>query len=190
MVFSMSNRLKKSDWVQHGLKSLTRNGIDAVRVERLARDLSVTKGSFYWHFKDRNALLNAMLAEWKRRATGAVIDEVRAQGGSATQQLRTLFEIVTQADGRLDIAIRTWAAHDKMAARALRSIDQQRLQFTEQLFCDVGFSKSEARARSRFAYNALIGQYTMGVSGAARSGADFEAVFAMLTNAPTQKGQR
>ena len=181
----MSARLDKSDWIKAGLSTLAAAGSDAVRVERLANDLGVTKGSFYWHFKDRQALLEVMLQHWKTVATQAVINEVEARGGDSKVRLRTLFEIVMQSDGRLELAIRAWAAIDKAVAKAVKSIDRKRIGYTEQLFQELGFSPPEATARARFAYHALIGQYALGGGKApAPKSREFDAVFAMLTRKP------
>lgn len=185
----MSNRLEKSDWISQGLKSLSRDGIAAVRVEPLAKKLKVTKGSFYWHFKDRNALLAAMVAFWKREATHAIIEEVERRGGSAKTRLRTLFEIVLRSEGKLELAMRAWATTDPSVARTLKTIDRKRIGYTESLFRELGFSKVEATARAHLAYHALIGQYAMGLSkpGLGPKG-EFDAVFAMLTRKPHETG--
>lgn len=154
----MKERLSEDEWVRAGLRTLAREGIDAVRVERLAVDLEVTKGSFYWHFKDRNALLSALLVAWRTRATGAIIDEVETKGGDALQRLRTLCRITYQADIRLERAIRDWAARATVADAALQEIDNRRLAYLRKLFIDLGFPPGEARARARLAYDACLGQ--------------------------------
>jgi len=154
----MSERLSDRQWIDAGLRALAREGIDAVRVERLAVDLSVTKGSFYWHFKDRGALLAALLQAWRQRATGAIIDEVEARGGSALERLRTLCLITYQADARLERAVRDWAAKDLAANSALKEIDDRRLAYLRALFTELGFSPAEAKARARLSYDACLGQ--------------------------------
>jgi AcrR family transcriptional regulator len=141
---------------------MAEHGAGTVRVERLAEMLSVTKGSFYWHFKDRGALLEALIEDWKAQATSAIIDQVEAQGGDASTRLHRLFSIVVQMDGRLDRAIRSWAAEDAMAQRALAEVDERRQRYLESLFLGIGFSEPEAIARARLMYHALIGQFMMG----------------------------
>ena len=74
---------KAEDWIAAGWRALVRGGPAAVRIEALARDLGVTKGSFYGYFTDRAALLAAMLAQWRERAGGALIARVEAQRGTA-----------------------------------------------------------------------------------------------------------
>ncbi len=161
-------RLGREEWIAAGLRAIARQGADAVRVERLAETLGVTKGSFYWHFKDRDALLAALLDAWKARTTNAIIAEVEAKGGDAATRLRTLFGIALQSDGRLDLAVRAWAAQDSLARDALEQVDRRRLAYLDSLFRALGFPPAEASARARFVYQALIGQFTMGVPAAQR----------------------
>jgi AcrR family transcriptional regulator len=158
----MPGKLSRKDWIDAGLRVMAELGTGAVRVERLAEILSVTKGSFYWHFKDRGALLEALIEAWKARATSDIIDQVEAQGGDASARLHTLFSIVVQMDGRLDRAIRSWAAEDAMAQNALGEVDKSRLDYLDSLFIGIGFSQAEAIARARLIYHALIGQFMMG----------------------------
>src|SRR4051794_34630143 len=66
--------LTRDDWARAALGAIERGGIDAIAVETIAGELGATKGSFYWHFKNRDALIDAALAEWQRRSTEAMID--------------------------------------------------------------------------------------------------------------------
>lgn len=66
-----SSSLGREAWIAAGLAALSSGGVEAVRVEVLARALHVTKGSFYWHFADRRELLDAIVAHWETTTTGA-----------------------------------------------------------------------------------------------------------------------
>jgi len=178
----MDRRLGPEQWIDAGLRALAQEGADAVRIERLAAKLHVTKGSFYWHFKDRGALMAAMLEAWQARATHAVIDEVEAKGGDAAERLRTLFSIVFRIEGRLDRAIRAWAAQDEAAAKAQAAIDRRRLDYLTGLFREMAFSQAEALGRARLVYHALIGQFAMGekVADAERLAECLDIVHPML----------
>jgi AcrR family transcriptional regulator len=158
----MGERLDKEAWIKAGLRELVRQGPEAVRVEPLAQILGVTKGSFYWHFKDRKALLRALVEAWQSRATNAIVDEVEAEGGNAAVKLATLFTVVSRTDGRLDKAVRGWAAQDPDVRAAVEAIDRRRLAYLESLFKETGFSPADAAARARLIYHALVGQYMMG----------------------------
>ena len=137
----MLERLGKADWIDAALKTLADQGVDAVRVERLAETLGVTKGSFYWHFENRDALLDAILEAWRSGSTGAILEEVEAAGGEALEKLTRLLTIVERFDGRLDLAVRGWGAQDEKARAALASVDGRRLGYLESLFAGLGFDK-------------------------------------------------
>ena len=155
-------RLGRQEWIDAALRVLADQGVEGVRVERLAAALGVTKGSFYWHFKDRSALLEAVLEAWKLRATGDVITLVEQTGGDAALRMRTLGHRVFGADGRLDRQIRSWAAHDALAGGALDEIDRRRMDYLRALLVEYGFAPEVADARTLFVYRALIGQFQMG----------------------------
>jgi len=179
-----SKTLGKNNWIDIGLKTLALEGIDAVRVERLAKKLNVTKGSFYWHFKDRNSLQTALLKAWVTRATNDIIHEVESRGGGPRKKLHALFDIVFNASGRLDLEIRAWAARDNIAQRAMAKVDDVRLKYIENLFSELGLTSAEATARSRFAYHALIGQFAMATQSAQNNltPEQFKIIFKMLTH--------
>ena len=181
----MSVRLGQQDWVDAGLRTLAGQGIDAVRVERLAADLKVTKGSFYWHFTDRQALLVAIVEAWKERSTLEVIRRVEVQGGDdASARLWALMEIVFASDGRLDQQVRAWAATDTLVRRSRDHIDQLRLEYVKSHFEQLGFSDAEAQARARFCYQALIGQFALGRPVQSQQDrAELRLLFEMLTRA-------
>jgi AcrR family transcriptional regulator len=162
MVAGMKSRLDRRDWINAGLAALAEGGVEAVRVERLAAMLRITKGSFYWHFRDRPDLLAALLEAWQAAATGDIIAHVEARGGDTATRLRLLFAIVTRSDGRLDMAVRNWAGQDAAAAAAMTAVDRRRLAYLANLFGELGFPPAEALARARFSYQALIGQFRMG----------------------------
>lgn len=173
------DRLGRQHWIDAALRTLAALGIEAVRVERLAADLKVTKGSFYWHFANREALLLATLEAWEARATHDIIKMVEAVGGDARIRLRTLGIEVYGSDGRLDRQIRAWSAHDPVARVAQERIDARRLAYLEQLFGEMGFPSDTAKARALFSYQALIGQFAM-VPELRLNGEQLEHLFEML----------
>src|SRR5688572_15346797 len=106
MVMSNGKRqpLGPSDWTEAALAALARGGLPAVAVEPLAKSLGTTKGSFYWHFADRNALLEATLELWERRDTDRVIESLDGSR-DAQSRLRTLLRltvtsVLDESDGR------------------------------------------------------------------------------------------
>lgn len=178
----MTKHLGPQDWIVAALRTLANDGVDAVRVERLADTLGVTKGSFYWHFADRGVLLAAVLEAWKGRATADIIAEVEGEGGDARARLKALLTIVLAVDGRLERQVRAWAALDPSAAAAQESVDRLRIGYLEQLFAGLGFGPGEVRIRSQFAYHAMVGRFAMRhVAGNAQAAsAEIDSIFAML----------
>lgn len=155
-------KLERQDWINAGLKVLAEGGIEAVRVEPLAKLIKVTKGSFYWHFKNRDDLLEAILQEWVRGETNNLIERVETIGGNATTKLLHLFELAIEIDGRLENAIRAWAAKAANVAEIMLQVDQSRLNYTQDLFLQVGFTPLEAKIRAQMAYYSLVGEFTVG----------------------------
>ncbi len=155
-------KLGRQDWIQQGLKVLAEKGVEAVRVEPLAKLMQVTKGSFYWHFKNREDLLDALLQAWINQQTDRIIVQVEAAGGDAKAKLLNLFELAVQDDGAVEIAIRAWATNDPKVAAMIAQVDQRRLNYTRDLFLQVGFTPLEAIVRARLAYYSLVGEFTIG----------------------------
>ena len=140
------------------LAVMAAEGVEAVRVEPLARALEVTKGSFYWHFVDRRALLDSVLVQWERLATEGVIERVEAAYDAPAERLRELTRIVFLRGGRLDRAIRAWAAHDESAAKAIARVDAKRYEFVRGLLEEHGLSSRLAEVRARLLYTSLVGE--------------------------------
>jgi AcrR family transcriptional regulator len=156
------SRLGQQDWINLGLKVLAESGVEAVRVEPLAKLLNVTKGSFYWHFKNREELLEVILQEWVNRETESIIRQVEAAGGDASAKLLLLFELAIQDDGQVENAIRAWATNDFRVAAILDQVDQRRFDYTKNLFLKVGFAPFEAIVRARMVYYSLVGEFVLG----------------------------
>ena len=158
-----------SDWISVGLALLGQAGIEAVRVEPLAAKLGVTKGSFYWHFKDRDALHMAMLEAWRADTTRNVIARVEAESAGKSERLKLLIGLATRNTGlaRLEIAIRAWAKIDQRVAGG-GEIDRQRMDYVASLLRDLGIEPRTARLRAKLLYLALIGGF-FSQEGGARS---------------------
>lgn len=154
--------LDRESWTAAGLRRLQADGIDAVRIELLARDLGVSKGSFYWHFAKRSELLTEILAAWRRADTTAIIEAVEARGGSPQDRLWKLFEFIFSSDRRLERAVRNWAAKDPAAADSLAQVDRRRLAYLEDLFIAMGCEVPDAIARASLAYASVIGETARG----------------------------
>jgi AcrR family transcriptional regulator len=142
-------RTPRTAWIDAGLRALSAGGPDAVRVEPLARVLGVTKGGFYWHFDDRNGLLDAMLDTWERTVIDDVIDQVEGDGGDARAKLRRLFSLAaTRRDFvEVELAVRDWARRDKAAAQRLRRVDNRRMGYLRSQFREICDDADEVEVR-------------------------------------------
>lgn len=157
----MGQRLSRAQWIDAAARALTKQGVQGVRVEALARDLGVTKGSFYWHFKDRTALLTAVLEHWQQVATLAVIDEVEATGAGPAGRLEHLFDLCTRSRAdHLESQIRAWAITEAKAQEVLTVVDETRQAYVAGLLQAHGLGETEAKHRARALYLALIGEFT------------------------------
>ena len=130
-----------------------------MRVERLAGDVGVTKGSFYHHFRDRGALLEALLDFWAREMTDAEFARLETmRGGLAARLLALAEDVLEKGMGRYDPAIRAWARHDRKVAAAVAQVDRRRVKALAGFFEEGGFSAAEARIRARTFYTFLLGE--------------------------------
>lgn len=154
-------RLDAGAWIAAGFDALADSGIDAVRVEPLAKSLAITKGSFYWHFADRRALIDAMLIAWTEGRIAAIRHQT-AERGEPAAVLRELADLYTRhANLRglsIELAIRSLARTDDQAAQAMRDVDRERLQHVGKLFAGLGWPRGEAQARAILFYSYLFGQ--------------------------------
>ena len=152
-------RTTHAAWIQAGLRALAAGGgPDGVRVEALARSLGVTRGGFYGQFKDRGALLEAMLDTWERSATDEVLEQVEGRGGDARTKVRRAGAL-TFSDELLpvDLAIRDWARQDAAVAERLRRVDNRRMEYLRELFGSFCTDPEEVEGRAVLAFSLAIG---------------------------------
>jgi AcrR family transcriptional regulator len=161
---SMANvRTPRGAWVEAALKALGAGGPDAVRVEALAASLGVSKGGFYWHFADRQALLGEMLDTWEKDVVGDVIVRVESGPADARAKLQQLFELAPSVDFAVELALRDWARRDRDVAARLRRIDTRRMEYLRLLFGQFCADEDEVEVRSMLAFSLFIGSYFIAV---------------------------
>lgn len=134
---------------------MRRGGVDAVRVEALARDLGVTKGSFYWHFRDRGDLLEALLRGWISE-TDWLLEEAAAAGPPPVR-LRRFFELAARPDYPPDSAVFAWARQDEAVASRAREVEARRIDFLTRQLEAQGLDPAVARERALLGYLATVG---------------------------------
>lgn len=177
-----ASKLGRQDWLIIGIQTLVEKGIEAVRVDPLAKLLNVTRGSFYWHFKNRDDLLDEILHEWEARNTKSIIEQIEGLDSAPNSKLLSLFEIAAEDDNLLEKAVRVWSVNDVKAAAAIARIDQQRLDYLQNLFLQLGFSEIDSKVRAQIAYSVRLGWFVMASSSyASERLTEIRLVHAILT---------
>lgn len=157
-------RLGCDAWIEAGLALLAEGGVAAVGVEPLATRLGVTKGSFYWHFQNRAALLAALCGEWVDRSTETFIARVEQLGGTPSERLRNLLLVTADAPKPLERAVRAWAATDADVAARVAAVDARRTAFVTGLLAAIGHGADEAAALSRLLVCFVVGETMRGLT--------------------------
>ncbi len=160
-----NTNLTADNWTQAALYLLIRQGIGAVQITALARQLNVTRGSFYWHFDDREALLDALVEEWRARNTGVML-EALAGAQTLDDGILALFSVWTdhtRFDSKLDQAIRDWARHSEALMATLRAEDDARVAAIAGFFERQDYEKIEAFIRARVIYFTQLSYYALDV---------------------------
>jgi AcrR family transcriptional regulator len=153
-------RTPRSAWIEAGLRSLAAGGPDAVRIEPLAKTLGVTRGGFYWHFEDRQALLDEILDTWERRATDEVLERVERRGGGPRDKARRAGALTFSEELLpIDLAVRDWARRDPAVAERLRRVDNRRMEYLRTQFRAICSDKDEVEGRCLLAFSLLIGNH-------------------------------
>lgn len=156
LLSGMTN-LTDTDWLNHGLQRLASDGAEALKADRLAKSLGVSRGSFYWHFADIAAYRIAVLDLWATRTTLAMAKRLDRSGAGA-DRLGKLLTLAMGASPSLERAVRSWATHDADAAKAVRGVDVVRLRYLRVGLVDTGVAPDEAEARASLLYLAYIGR--------------------------------
>lgn len=154
---SKGSRLDRSAWIAAGLDVLGSSGIGSVRVETIAKRLRISKGSFYWHFKDREDLLRAMLASWEAQQSDWQAGNSEF-GRNAAENWANLLEVVSRPEyGRLDLAIFSWAREDEAVRRKVSEVEKRRLAHLTRIFREIGFNPRQAEQWAGAALLAYVG---------------------------------
>jgi AcrR family transcriptional regulator len=153
-------------WIDTARRSLIEDGIAAVKVDRLASRLGVTRGGFYHNFKDREELLAQLLVHWEATCRFLPEEVPGTKPAEAADWIDRMIERLIEADGydyQFDLAVREWARSDQRAAWAIERADRQRLNILRRAFEAIGYSEDEATIRARVFYYHQIGYYAIGV---------------------------
>lgn len=159
-------RLTRDDWIAAAMSALIEQGVKGVQITVLSRSIGVTRGSFYWHFKSRDDLLNALVDCWRRRNTNVIVTTV---SGAETldQGILALFAVWTdhrRFNPDLDQAVRDWARYDPNLRATLQAEDSARVTAVSLFFERFGYSQPDAFIRARVIYFTQISYYALGIA--------------------------
>ncbi len=149
--------LHPNDWILAAFGRLASEGVDSVRVEVLARDLGVSKGSFYWHFQDREELLAKLLARWDEAEMNWLHAASAETQGAAERWALFLERSADPERARLEVAIRNWARKDLTVAARASAIEKSKAQFISGVLRDTGFAPAAAEYWSQIVQLACLG---------------------------------
>jgi AcrR family transcriptional regulator len=148
--------VRATDWVAAAAARFAEQGIEAVRVELLARDLNVSKGSFYWHFRDREELLEMLLDDWERNELLWFETEDRLVS-AATRWARYVERASDPGRIRLEVALRAWARRDERVARRLAAAERKQTACIASVMRDVGFQGRPAEMWAEIVHMVCLG---------------------------------
>jgi AcrR family transcriptional regulator len=180
-------------WIEAATTVLVDRGIDHVRVEVLATQLGVTRGSFYWHFRDREDLLRRVLLAWQQSATEQLTRRLETARTDAREQLRDAISLpfrgrAAARAARIELAIRAWARRDDRARRAVDEADASRLAYHAQIFGALGFAGEEAALRGFLLYSYEVAESLLARQGSPQDKQARRAFVERLAMQPLSEG--
>jgi len=142
-------RFSKNQWLEAGLKMLSNQGVDKLSIGNLSRTVGVAKTSFYWHFKDRQDLLDHMLEYWVSEFNAVLTDNPDLPQLPPQQRLQAIADTVVGQDlAKYELAIRGWASHDEAAMAVFDNIHSRRMAVIRRAFADAAFDEQEQDTRA------------------------------------------
>ena len=167
-------RLTPEAWIDAATEVLVDQGIDHVRVDVLAGQLQVTRGSFYWHFRDREDLLRRVLQAWRELSTVQLTRRLAVARGDPREQLRDVISLPFRGRAalraaRIELAIRAWARRDPLAQEAVDEGDAARIAYHAEIFQALGFKAADAQMRGFVLYSYEVAESLLSRQGSAAS---------------------
>jgi len=172
--------LSPDSWIDEATDVLVDQGIDNVRVDVLAGQLGVTRGSFYHHFRDREDLLRRVLQAWRERTTELLTMRLQNAGVEPDEQLADVLSLPfrgrsAERAARIELALRAWARSDEMARQFVDEADASRISHIVSVFAALGFAPAECRYRGFLLYSYLIAESLLNTSSSSTQRRDRSA---------------
>lgn len=151
-------------WLEAAFQLLLESGVESVRILPLAKRLRLSRTSFYWFFKDREALLEALIERWREKNTRGLVRQSEAYAESIVEAILNVFDCWLDPrlfDAQLEFAMRSWALQSEAVAREIDAADETRIEALTQMFIAHGYDGLAANVRGRTIYLTQIGYITM-----------------------------
>lgn len=149
------------NWIEAANDLLASENVRGVQISALCQRLKVTKGSFYWHFSNRDELLAAVISDWRRRMTLNIVTRLTRSAADGLSTLRGFLALPRRAFSKrgaaIEMSIRDWGRREPTARQALKEVDLIRLSSFERIFRGLGFPAREAKIRAYVAYAIMMG---------------------------------
>jgi AcrR family transcriptional regulator len=158
--------LTRRDWINGAIRKLAEDSVAAFRIDELADELGVTKGSFYWHFRSREDLLDAVLHSWRSLMITRVKELIGPPTAAPLERLHNLLHIALAPHpdvpgGPFELTLRDWARRDSRVAKIVCEVDAERVAFLEELYCAAGLDTDRARLYAIAQMSFIIGSHTL-----------------------------
>lgn len=157
-------RGSQEGWLEAAYESLLESGVDSVKILPLAKRLNLSRTSFYWFFKDRDELLNALLGKWREKNTGNLIKQSGAYAETVVEAMLNVFDCWLDKslfDSQFEFAVRSWALQSDEILAEVQNADQARISAITEMFVKFGYDAVSADVRARAIYLVQIGYITM-----------------------------
>jgi AcrR family transcriptional regulator len=198
-------------WLEAAYEALLGSGVDAVKILPLAKRLGLSRTSFYWFFKDREELLDALLARWREKNTGNIIKQCEAYAESIAEAMLNIFDCWLDKDlfdSKFEFAVRSWSLQSSEILEEVQKADNLRLDALRRMMMRFGHKENTADVRARTTYLIQIGYISMQTNediavrmkrmpdyveiftGQAPQPRELERFFARRGYSPNRKGQR
>jgi AcrR family transcriptional regulator len=179
-------RLSKDAWLKHTLAKIGEVGVRGIEIESMAKELNVTKGSFYWHFKDKDSLISEALSYWYESTTRSIGLSGQRNFKNPLDRLRYFFTLALSSrpdvpGGPIERALHEWARISELAAEITCCVDRERINLIAGAYVEMGRSDHEARRAATLALASIIGLNVLLRTRVERSQAEdvqaFSAIF-------------
>lgn len=155
---------RADDWLEAAYAQLVRSGVESVKILPLAKALKTSRTSFYWFFKDRDALLEALIERWKAKNTQGLVAQAERYAETVVEAMLNVFDCwldETLFDSEFEFAMRHWAQQCPEVAREVAAADEARLEALTRMLVRFGYSPHAANVRARTTYLTQIGYISM-----------------------------